>query len=157
MDKQTVVRWEGMLAVTSFVNKYRTIYDDFFRVNALLCNGVFLWYQTPIFSRIFWLGQWQAPASAHPPGYSNALIKKKIKFSSYIRKYRVEQLQSHIWGFIQEGLLNIVYEEMRKYFPVYEEAVSHIWLCNCSILNFPTYEKNLTFFFISVACPRLKR
>jgi hypothetical protein len=25
------------------------------------------------------------------------LIKKKIKFSSYIRKFRVEQLQSHIW------------------------------------------------------------
>ncbi len=27
----------------------------------------------------------------------SALIKKKIKFSSYIRKFRVEQLQSHIW------------------------------------------------------------
>ncbi len=26
----------------------------------------------------------------------NALIKKKIKFSSYIGKFRVEQLQSHI-------------------------------------------------------------
>ncbi len=25
-----------------------------------------------------------------------ALIKKKMKFSSYIRKFRVEQLQSHI-------------------------------------------------------------
>ncbi len=29
---------------------------------------------------------------------TGALIKKKIKFSSYIRKFRVEQLQSHIWG-----------------------------------------------------------
>ncbi len=27
------------------------------------------------------------------------LIKKKIKFSSYIRKFRIEQLQSHIWLF----------------------------------------------------------
>jgi hypothetical protein len=27
---------------------------------------------------------------------SNALIKKKIKFFSYIREFRVEQLQSHI-------------------------------------------------------------
>jgi hypothetical protein len=26
----------------------------------------------------------------------SALIKKKIKFSSYIRKFRMEQLQSHI-------------------------------------------------------------
>jgi hypothetical protein len=27
---------------------------------------------------------------------AGTLIKKKIKFSSYIRKFRVEQLQSHI-------------------------------------------------------------
>jgi hypothetical protein len=49
-----------------------------------------------------------------------ALIKNIIKFSSYIGKFRVEQLQSHIWG-------RAYYEEMRKYFPIYEEAVSHIW------------------------------
>ncbi len=36
------------------------------------------------------------------------LIKKKIKFSSYIRKFRVEQLQ-------RKGFL--IHEEMRKYFP----------------------------------------
>jgi hypothetical protein len=41
------------------------------------------------------------------------------------------------------------YMEMRKYFPIYEEAVSHIWLCSCSILNFLIYEENLIFFFIS--------
>jgi hypothetical protein len=29
---------------------------------------------------------------------STTLIKKKIKFSSYIREFRAEQLQSHIWG-----------------------------------------------------------
>jgi hypothetical protein len=28
---------------------------------------------------------------------SGSLIKKKIKFSSYIRKFRMEQLQSHMW------------------------------------------------------------
>ncbi len=44
----------------------------------------------------------------------------------------------------------LIYEEMRKYFPIYEEAVSHIWLCNCSTLNFPIYEENLIFFFIIV-------
>jgi hypothetical protein len=32
------------------------------------------------------------------PCFLPTLIKKKIKFSSYIRKFRVEQLQSHIWG-----------------------------------------------------------
>jgi hypothetical protein len=45
----------------------------------------------------------------------------------------------------------LIYEEMRKYFPIYEEAVSHIRLCNCSILNFLIlYEENLIFFLISV-------
>ncbi len=45
----------------------------------------------------------------------------------------------------------LIYEEMRKYFPIYAEAVSHIRLCNCSILNFLIlYEENLIFFLISV-------
>ncbi len=48
--------------------------------------------------------------------------KKKIKFSSYIRKFRVEQLQSH--PYMKKGFL--MHEEMRKYFQIYEEAVSHI-------------------------------
>ncbi len=48
----------------------------------------------------------------------DALIKKKIKFSSYIRKFGMEQLH------MREGFL--IYEEMRKYFAIYEEAVSHI-------------------------------
>jgi hypothetical protein len=39
---------------------------------------------------------------------------------------------------------------MCKYFPIYEEAVNHIWLCSCSILNFLIYEDNLIIFFISV-------
>ncbi len=34
--------------------------------------------------------------------------------------------------------------------PIYEEAVGHIWLCYCSILDFLIYEENLIFFFISV-------
>jgi hypothetical protein len=47
----------------------------------------------------------------------STLIKKKRKFSSNIRKFRMEQLQSHIY---EERLPN-----MRKYLPTYE-AVSHI-------------------------------
>ncbi len=46
------------------------------------------------------------------------LIKKKVKLSSYIyRKFRLEQLQSYM----MKGFL--IYEEMRKYFPIYEEAL----------------------------------
>ncbi len=73
------------------------------------------------------------------------LIKKKIKVFSYIRKFRVDQLQNHIY--MRKGFP--IYEEMRKYFPIYEEAVSDILLCNCSTLNFLIYEENLIFFFIS--------
>ncbi len=54
-------------------------------------------------------------------------------------------------SYMKKGFL--IYEEMRTYFPIYEEAVSHIWLCNCSILNFLIYEENLIFLFISVYSP----
>ncbi len=43
----------------------------------------------------------------------------------------------------------LTYEEMHKYLTIYEEFVSHIWLCNRSFLNFLIYEENLIFFFIS--------
>ncbi len=51
----------------------------------------------------------------------------------------------------------LIYEEMRKYFPIYDEAVSHIWLCNCSILNFLIYEENFIFFFVSVHSIHLRK
>jgi hypothetical protein len=39
---------------------------------------------------------------------------------------------------------------MSKYFPIYEDTVSHLWLCNCSTLNFLIYKENSIFFFVSV-------
>ncbi len=44
----------------------------------------------------------------------------------------------------------LIYEEMLKYLVIYEEAVSHIRLCNWSSLNFLIYEVNFFFFFFSV-------
>ncbi len=46
----------------------------------------------------------------------------------------------------------LIYEEMRMYLAIYEEPVSDIWICNCSILNFSytVYEENFILFFISV-------
>ncbi len=80
------------------------------------------------------------------------LIKKKIKFSSYIRKSRVEQLQSHIW------LTASSY--MGKYFPISsyikKPLLIYVWLCNCSTLNFPINEENFIFFFISARLHRLE-
>jgi hypothetical protein len=43
-----------------------------------------------------WLTTWLMLLPDIKAIYIYTLIKKKIKFSSYIRKLRVEQLQSHI-------------------------------------------------------------
>ncbi len=51
-------------------------------------------------------------------------------------------------SYMRKGVL--IYEGMRKYLVIYEEAVSHIWLCNWSIPNFLIFEGNLIFFFISM-------
>ncbi len=70
---------------------------------------------------------------------------KRIKFSSYIRKFRgsykviYEERFPNIWGNAQI----FPHTYMRR------PLVIHIWLCNCSTLNFLIYEENLLFFFIS--------
>ncbi len=46
-------------------------------------------------------------------------------------------------SYVTKGFL--IYEEMRKYLVIYEEAASCIWLCNCSRLNILIYEENGTF------------
>ncbi len=48
-------------------------------------------------------------------------------------------------SYMRKGFL--IYEEMGNYFPIYQEAVSHIWLCNCSIMNFLIYEENVNYFY----------
>jgi hypothetical protein len=48
-------------------------------------------------------------------------------------------VKSYMW----KGFL--IYEEMRKYFNIYEEAISHISPCNRSFLNF--LMENLNFLF----------
>jgi len=51
---------------------------------------------------------------------NHALIKNKTKFSLYIRKFRWDRVQSYM----RKGFL--IYEEMREFFPIYEEAFNHI-------------------------------
>jgi hypothetical protein len=45
----------------------------------------------------------EAGMTAHRSHRAATLIKKKVKFSSYIRKFRVEQLESH--SYMTNGLL----------------------------------------------------
>jgi hypothetical protein len=49
-------------------------------------------------------------------------VKKEIKFSSYI--YMEIQSGAVANSYMRKGFLK--YEEVHKYFPIYEEAVSHI-------------------------------
>ncbi len=50
---------------------------------------------------------------------SSILIKKKRKFSSCTRKFRRDRVSDTRKGFL-------IFEEMRKYLVIYEEAVSQI-------------------------------
>ncbi len=58
------------------------------------------------------------------------LIKKKIKFSSYIRKFRRDRLQSRIWqtasSYIVKNLRISSY--VRKPFHIYDFATDPIWI-----------------------------
>jgi hypothetical protein len=54
---------------------------------------------------------------------------------------------------MRKGFLR--YEEIRKYFLIYEEAVRRIGLCKCSILNFLIYEENFFFFFF-ISVPKVE-
>jgi hypothetical protein len=90
------------------------------------------------------------------PGLALHTDKKENKI---FLSYKEIQSGAVAKSYMRKGFL--IYEEIKKmckYFPIYEEAVSHKWLCNCSTLKFLIYEENLIFFFISaVASDRLVR
>jgi hypothetical protein len=69
------------------------------------------------------------------------LIKKKIKFFSY----KEIQNGAVAKSYMTNGLL--IYGEIFARFLIYEEALPHIGLYNCSTLNCLIYEENLFFFF----------
>ncbi len=77
--------------------------------------------------------------------------KKENQISSYLRKFRMEQLQSRIW------LRASSY--MGKYFRIssytYQEALPHIWVMTLQLLHseFPYIWGKFNFFFISAVLP----
>ncbi len=74
------------------------------------------------------------------------LIKKKIKFSSYIRKFRRDRWQSNIW--LTASWYMVKYLRISSY--IRKPFLIYVWLCNWSHLNFLIDEENFVFFFISV-------
>ncbi len=73
----------------------------------------------------------------------NAQIKKKIKFFSYIRKFRMEQLQSHIWLTASSNMVKYLHISLYTVLG----SPPHIWLCNCSTLNSLYMRKIFYFLF----------
>ncbi len=75
---------------------------------------------------------------------SATLIKKKIKFSSYIRKFRVEQLQSHVWLTASSymGKYFCISSYIRKPFLIYDFATAPLWIS--------PYMRKIFFSFLSV-------
>ncbi len=67
--------------------------------------------------------------------------------------YKEIQMGAAAKSYMRKGFL--IYEEMRTYLVTYEEPVSHIWLCNCSLLYFLIYKENFVFFFISAPSKKL--
>jgi hypothetical protein len=58
-------------------------------------------------------------------------------------------------SYMRKGFL--INEEMRNHLVIYEEAVSHIWLCNRSLLDFLIYEENIIFNFDQCkTCPLIR-
>ncbi len=77
--------------------------------------------------------------------YRYTLIKKKIKFSSYLRKFRMEHLQSRIWRKAYSSYM-VKYLRISSYiwkpFLIYDFATSPIWIS--------LHMREIWFFFISV-------
>ncbi len=63
--------------------------------------------------------------------------------------YKEFQMGPGAKSYMRKGIS--IYEEMRKYFTIYEEAVSHSYNSLHPIpLNFLIYEENFIVFFVSV-------
>jgi hypothetical protein len=84
------------------------------------------------------------PSWLRPLVSSTTLIKKKIKFSSYIGKFRVEQLQSHIWltASLYIGKYFLISSYNRKTFLIYDLPTAPLWIS--------LYMRKILFYFLSV-------
>ncbi len=80
----------------------------------------------------------------------DALIKNKIKFSLYIGKFRVEQLQSHIWGRASQNIRKCenMSPYMRRPLVIYDFATAPLWIS--------LYMRKIWFSFLSVCWDRTR-
>ncbi len=81
------------------------------------------------------------------PSNKGTLIKKKTKFSSFIRKSRKKRVQSHLWQTASSYMTKYwrTSSYIRKPFLIYDFATAHIWI------PYRIYEENFIFFFYQCA------
>ena len=75
------------------------------------------------------------------------LTKKKIKFSSYIRKFRMEQLQNQLWLTASSYMgkyLRISSYIRKPFLIIYDFAAATLWISLCL--------RKIVFSFLSVYC-----
>ncbi len=82
--------------------------------------------------------------AVHSKKTSEVCVHTEKKENQVFLIYKKIQTGAVAKSYMQKGFL--IYEKMRKKLVIYEEAVSHIFLCNRSLL---LYEEKLVFFFIS--------
>ncbi len=135
------------LYVTSFPYYYYYFFEYFF-FGGLECVGHSFAYVAHLW---FWRDVWiRTQSAAEAIGRATNLATHTDKKENQVFLiYKEIQSGADAKSYMRKRFL--IYEEMRKYFPIYEEAVCHIWLCNCSTLNFLTYEENFILFFISAS------
>ncbi len=83
--------------------------------------------------------------------YGGFLLKKNVYQRAEAKLHKQGKLQANKSQkgavaklYMRKGFL--IYEQMRKFLVIYEEAVSCIWLCNCSLLNYLNEEIGFSFY-----------
>ncbi len=124
-----LTRWSRIL-FSSFLLSYGVAQKSCLILVYLGLGGWLCVWPLARWSRLVHCSPPSGPASSHSPARPasyRALPRYTDKkenriFLIYIGKFRWARLQSHVWG----RASYIIYEEMRKYWVMYEEAVSHI-------------------------------
>ncbi len=126
----TKMKMTPLLLYSVIGNILFNIYDNFCNKILLSCRVLIITHYSEWFNDF--------PVPSRDVTNQTLLGRTEKKISSYIKKFRWERLQSHIWGKASAQIFSHIWG-----------GLSHIRLCSCSLLDFLKYEENIVFFFIS--------
>ncbi len=119
-------RWTNMPRYASSLQLYRHKANTYFKFRVCIWSFAALW---TVGSRILW-----------------RVYTDKRENKIFLVYEQIKNAKSYMTN----GLL--ICGEIFSHFLIYYKALPHIWICNCSSLNFLIYEENSIWFFISVHC-----